>query len=182
MKNYYEILEVDKKATTAIIKAVYKIYIKKKHPDLFQGDEKLKAEEELKKLNEAYETLSDEQKRAEYDKTLNEEQSLNKEFIDEIMQENIRLKEMLGEKENTNELNEIENKQHTSFEYEPTAYETDQNNTKYLMKLIWKERLLRLIIVVTCVVAFAAGLYKSAGINIFESFWNAFVNAFGGNN
>ena len=42
MKNYYEILEVNPKASDEIIKKIYKIKIKKNHPDLFQGEEKKK--------------------------------------------------------------------------------------------------------------------------------------------
>lgn len=177
MKNYYELLEVDRNASTAIIKAVYKIHIKKKHPDLFQGEEKLIAEEELKKLNEAYEILSDKEKRIEYDKTLKEQDEIDKKIFEEILQENITLREMI-EKSDL----EDENKGNEMFEYEPSPYETEQNNTKYLMKLIWKERALRLVIVVVFVVAFAVSINKVSGINVFESFWNVIVNTFGGNN
>lgn len=179
MKNYYEILEVDRNATAAIIKAVYKIHIKKKHPDLYQGEEKIKAEELLKKLNEAYETLSDERKRAEYDKTLIEKEKVDKELFDEIMQENIMLREIIDGKESNTVVNEQQN---VPFEYESTPYETEQNNTKYLMKLIWKERALRLVIVLVFIIALAVSIYKVSGINIFESFWNAIVNVFGSNN
>lgn len=63
MKNYYEILEVNPKASDEIIKKIYKIKIKKNHPDLFQGEEKKKAEEITKELTEAYDILSDTQKR-----------------------------------------------------------------------------------------------------------------------
>ena len=48
MKNYYEILEVNPKASEDIINKVYKIKVKKNHPDLFQGEEKKKAEEKTK--------------------------------------------------------------------------------------------------------------------------------------
>ena len=67
MKNYYEILEVNPKASDEIIKKIYKIKIKKNHPDLFQGEEKKKAEEITKELTEAYNILSDTQKRKDYD-------------------------------------------------------------------------------------------------------------------
>ena len=63
MKNYYEILEVNPKASDEIIKKVYKIKVKQNHPDLFQGDEKTKAEEITKELTEAYNILSDSEKR-----------------------------------------------------------------------------------------------------------------------
>ena len=47
MENYYEILEVNEKASIEIIKKVFKIHIKKNHPDLFTGKEKLEAEEKV---------------------------------------------------------------------------------------------------------------------------------------
>ena len=64
-KNYYEILGVDKKATPEQIKSAYRKLAMKYHPDRNQGDEK--AAERFKEINEAHETLSDEQKRAAYD-------------------------------------------------------------------------------------------------------------------
>ena len=64
-KNYYEILGVDKKATPEQIKSAYRKLAMKYHPDRNQGDEK--AAEKFKEVNEAHETLSDEQKRAAYD-------------------------------------------------------------------------------------------------------------------
>lgn len=74
MKNYYELLEVNKNASSEIINKVYKYKIKQTHPDLFQGDEKLKAEELTKELTEAYNILSNEEKRKEYDASLNEKE------------------------------------------------------------------------------------------------------------
>ncbi|MBO4939918.1 MAG: molecular chaperone DnaJ [Clostridia bacterium] len=64
-KNYYEILGVDKKATAAEIKSAYRKLAMKYHPDRNQGD--AEAAEKFKEINEANETLSDEQKRAAYD-------------------------------------------------------------------------------------------------------------------
>ena len=72
MKNYYELLEVSKNASSEIINKVYKFKIKQNHPDLFQGEEKLKAEEITKELTEAYNILSNEEKRKEYDASLEE--------------------------------------------------------------------------------------------------------------
>lgn len=70
MKNYYEILEVNEKASQEIISKVFKIHIKKWHPDLYQGDKKIEAETKTKEINEAYSVLSNETKRAEYDAEL----------------------------------------------------------------------------------------------------------------
>ncbi len=64
-KNYYEILGVDKSATPEQIKSAYRKLAMKYHPDRNQGDEV--AAEKFKEVNEANETLSDQQKRAAYD-------------------------------------------------------------------------------------------------------------------
>ena len=64
-KNYYDILGVDKKATPEEIKSAYRKLAMKYHPDRNQGDEA--AAEKFKEVNEAHETLSDQQKRAAYD-------------------------------------------------------------------------------------------------------------------
>lgn len=65
-KDYYQLLQISHHADPAIIKAAYYTHLKilRKHPDLGGS------EEEAKLLNEAYETLSDEKKRREYDKKL----------------------------------------------------------------------------------------------------------------
>jgi len=57
--NYYEILEVDKNASPEIIKKAYNTLAKKYHPDLQSEESKKQSEELLKKINEAYEVLSD---------------------------------------------------------------------------------------------------------------------------
>lgn len=71
MKNYYEILEINEKASQEVIEKVYKVLVKKYHPDLQENSgEKAKYEEKIKEINEAYEVLSDEAKRKEYDTEL----------------------------------------------------------------------------------------------------------------
>ncbi|MBQ8322677.1 MAG: molecular chaperone DnaJ [Clostridia bacterium] len=64
-KNYYDILGVDKKATPEEIKSAYRKLAMKYHPDRNQGN--AEAAEKFKEINEANETLSDQQKRAAYD-------------------------------------------------------------------------------------------------------------------
>lgn len=66
-ENYYEILEVSTKASPEIIKKAYITLVKKYHPDLQDDSKKEEYENKLKKINEAYEVLSDETKRKNYD-------------------------------------------------------------------------------------------------------------------
>ena len=64
-KDYYEVLGVDKNADDAAIKRAYRQLAKKNHPDVNPGDKD--AEERFKEINEAYQVLSNPQKRAQYD-------------------------------------------------------------------------------------------------------------------
>ena len=64
-RDYYEVLGVDKSASQDQIKRAYRKLAKKYHPDMNPGD--AEAEAKFKEANEAYEVLSDEQKKARYD-------------------------------------------------------------------------------------------------------------------
>ena len=75
MKNYYEILEVNKKASQEIIEKAYKVLVKKYHPDLYSGKKKEYAEEKIKEINEAYDILSDAFLKEQYDKQLEIEEA-----------------------------------------------------------------------------------------------------------
>ena len=66
-RDYYEVLGVPKNATDDDIKKAYRKLAMKHHPDRNQGDGAKKAEERFKEAKEAYEMLSDAQKRAAYD-------------------------------------------------------------------------------------------------------------------
>ena len=64
-RDYYEVLGVSKGATDEEIKKAYRKKAKQYHPDLNPGDKT--AEAKFKEANEAYEVLSDKDKRARYD-------------------------------------------------------------------------------------------------------------------
>jgi len=65
-RDYYEILGVEKGADKIVIKKAYRKIALKYHPDKNQGDKK--AEDKFKEAAEAYEVLSDDNKRARYDR------------------------------------------------------------------------------------------------------------------
>ena len=64
-RDYYKVLGVDRTATKEQIKKAYRSLALKYHPDRNQGDQQ--AEEKFKELNEAYQVLSDPEKRTRYD-------------------------------------------------------------------------------------------------------------------
>lgn len=76
MTDYYQLLEVAETASVEVIRAAYKAGVKKYHPDNFTSEQdKARATEQLKLLNEALETLTDENRRAQYDEELAEEKN-----------------------------------------------------------------------------------------------------------
>jgi curved DNA-binding protein len=66
-RDYYEVLGVPRTATADDIKRAYRTLARKHHPDLQTSGERDKAAERFKEINEAYEVLSDAEKRAKYD-------------------------------------------------------------------------------------------------------------------
>src|SRR5690554_6406755 len=64
-RDYYEVLGVDKNAAADDIKKAYRRLAKKHHPDMNPGDKQ--AEQKFKEINEAYEVLSDDTRRKQYD-------------------------------------------------------------------------------------------------------------------
>lgn len=75
MSNLYERLEVSEKASKEIIDKAYRVLAKRYHPDLQKQEEKQKAEKKMKQINEAYDILSNEQTRKEYDAKLAKERA-----------------------------------------------------------------------------------------------------------
>jgi curved DNA-binding protein len=65
-KDYYKTLGVDKQASADEIKKAYRKLARKYHPDVNPGDKS--SEERFKEINEAYQVLSDNEKREKYDR------------------------------------------------------------------------------------------------------------------
>ena len=64
-KEYYQVLDVPRDASAEDIKKAYRKLVRKYHPDTNPGNRE--AESRFKEIGEAYEVLSDPQKRAQYD-------------------------------------------------------------------------------------------------------------------
>ncbi len=66
-QDYYKILGIDRDASEEEIKSAYRELARKWHPDLHPEESKAEAEEKFKQISEAYEVLSDPEKRSQYD-------------------------------------------------------------------------------------------------------------------
>ncbi|MBP3256165.1 MAG: J domain-containing protein [Clostridia bacterium] len=95
-KNFYEWLEIDRKASDYVIEKTYKLLAKKYHPDLQDNNNKKENEEIMKHINEAYETLSNPDKRKQYDIELAENDFSMEDFY-ELQNENQRLRNIIHE-------------------------------------------------------------------------------------
>lgn len=98
-KNYYDILEVNKNASPEIIEKAYKTLVKKYHPDLQDNNLKNEYEEKIKLINEAFEVLSNSEKRKNYDLNLKQTE-FSVEDYNNLINENLKLK---------NEINYLKN-------------------------------------------------------------------------
>ena len=124
MKNYYEILEVNKKASKEVIEKAYKVLVKKYHPDLYTGNSKKYAENKIKEINEAYSVLTDEFMKEQYDAELEkqEQEDLYKRY-NQKQNENIKNKN-----DNAKSTNKINNKK--SHEQKNNKEEVDDFNQR----------------------------------------------------
>ena len=118
-KNYYEILEVDKNASKEIIDKAYKTLAKRYHPDLQTREGKEQKEELMKKVNEAYDVLSDENKRTAYNQQL-ASQNVSMDEYQKILLENELLKQQLETARQNIQNNRV---------YQQNTYSNEQRNT-----------------------------------------------------
>ena len=120
MKNYYEILEVNKKASKEVIEKAYKVLVKKYHPDLYSGQKKEYAEKKIKEINEAYNVLTDEFMKEQYDAELEKQE-----------QETLYRKYGNQQSNNTNVQNKITNNNNKSSEQEKEVQDFNERMKKH---------------------------------------------------
>lgn len=114
MKNYYDELEVNTNASPEVISKAYKVLAKKYHPDTANTLDKHVAEEKFKKITEAYEVLSNAEKRKAYDAELRQLQ---------IQQQNVEYEQLVQKnKILQNELAHLRAKQ--TIANQPSTYYT----------------------------------------------------------
>ncbi len=138
-KNYYEILEIDKNASKEIIEKAYKTLVKKYHPDLQDTSLKNNYEEKIKKINEAYEVLSNPEKRENYNLNL-KNTIISIEEYNNIYNENINLKKELNYLKNnninnSNNINSNNNNLNTNYNNYYENYSQDDINRKINEKI-----------------------------------------------
>lgn len=131
-KNYYKILEIDKDASPEIIKKAYTTLAKKYHPDLQDESVKHIYEEKLKLINEAYEVLSNEEKRKQYDLELARKEP----NTEDLLNENITLKNELNNFKKNHNINSHSERQKNTYE------DCNQNNSnQYQEELLRQQQL-----------------------------------------
>ena len=133
-KNYYDILQINQNASPEIIEKAYKTLAKKYHPDLQEEVNKKEAEEILKEINEAYEVLSNPDKKALYDQNLKNE-GISQEDYDKIYYQNEELK-----KEINNLKNNISNTTSSSDINLNSFNKNSQQNQADIDKIIREEQ------------------------------------------
>ena len=129
-KSYYDILEINKNASPEILEKAYKTLIKKYHPDLKENKLKPIYEEKIKKINEAYEILSDPNKRKNYDLT-QKNKEISIEDYNILYNENINLKRELNTIKNNYNITYNENNYINNFKNFNSRTSDSINKTYY---------------------------------------------------
>ncbi len=131
-ENYYEILEVNKNASPEIIEKAYKTLVKKYHPDLQEDNLKNIYEEKIKKINEAYDILSNSEKRKNYDLNL-KNTFISSDDYNNLINENINLKNEINYlKNNLNNLQKNINSNYNNTEHMNNNSYKNYNNAQHV--------------------------------------------------
>jgi len=155
MKNYYEILEISNNASQETIERVYKLLAKKYHPDLNPENPEAAAEK-FKEISEAYEILSDSEKREKYNRELEEERKqieyqnqvelqrkIQQDMQSKANRYDVNFKNSIKQEESYNEpqikytVNEVMQNNHSTFNKEQEEYY--RNMQEYQMKKAYND-------------------------------------------
>ena len=102
MNNYYEILEISPNASQEVIEKAYRTLAKKYHPDSWPKDKKFFAESKFREITEAYQVLSNEYTRRNYDIKIGINDTFNEKY-NELYQEHEQLKQEIENMKNNTE-------------------------------------------------------------------------------
>ena len=127
METLYDILEVSRKASKEVIEKAYKTLAKKYHPDLQTAENKEIAEKRMKEINEAYDVLSDEQKRKEYDEKLEAEDERKKQ------------EEYINYQNNSGNYSNPNNYSNQDFDWRKAYANLSKKEQRKIMKEVQKE-------------------------------------------
>jgi len=135
MQNYYELLQVHQNASQEVIEKAHRVLVKQYHPDVQPRDKIFWAEAQLKLINEAYDVLSDPQKREQYNISIG---------ITHKVQSSQEYQNLYSEKEQLEqELNELKSEKDTKKgvlgKINPFSHKTKTPNKNLLSQLNLKE-------------------------------------------
>ena len=134
MITLYEILEVSEKASDEVMEKAYKVLAKRYHPDLQPPEKRKQAEEKMKQINDAYETLINKEKRQEYDAGL--ERLRQRE---ELKKQEVKVNDTYDQmKQQTKEEPTRYTRKRT---YAENSYENAVKMQKLYQKELWKYKL-----------------------------------------
>ena len=143
MKNYYELLEVSHSASQEVIEKAYKTLAKKYHPDLQDDAHKKEAEQKMKELNEAYDVISNPQKRSAYDQEL---QTYEQESVKYSQDSTNYSQESANYNHESTKYNrdsvKVENEKQSKNQYQKTSHSTNYNyNTQPIDTILQNQQI-----------------------------------------
>ena len=141
VETLYDILEVSRKASKEVIEKAYKTLAKKYHPDLQTAENKEYAQKRMKEINEAYDILSNEEKRKEYDYKLEneEEKQRQQEYQKNVGYENSNVQSTNYTGNNVNSSNNSSNYNNTNFDWRKAYANLSPKEQRKIMKEVQKE-------------------------------------------
>ena len=146
VETLYDILEVSRKASKEVIEKAYKTLAKKYHPDLQTAENKEIAEKRMKEINEAYDVLSDEQKRKEYDEKLEAEDERKKQeeyinYQNNSGTQNVRYESNMqtSDSDNSGNYSNPNNYSNQDFDWRKAYANLSKKEQRKIMKEVQKE-------------------------------------------